>query len=103
MLGFHASGIGGARRSQSVASLTSRHTAPCKVIGCAVCRAAETACMETQLKAAPRTAFAKTAARPGQRQNSNRRAHGSEGGSQGKKRLPQHVTNYQDERILMTD
>jgi len=50
MLGFYTSGIGGARRSQSVASLPSRHTAPCKVIGCAVCRATETACMETQLQ-----------------------------------------------------
>jgi len=46
MLGFHASGIG-TRRGQSVASLSSRHTAQCKVIGCAVRRAADTDCMET--------------------------------------------------------
>jgi len=47
MQGFHASGIGSATHGQSVASLPSRQTASRKVIGCAVCRAAETACMET--------------------------------------------------------
>jgi len=50
MLGFHASGIGGERRSQSVASHPSRHTTACEVIGYAVCRAANTACMETQFQ-----------------------------------------------------